>query len=190
MDENKDVVVETETVETPDTGIETLRAELERLKAENGKLKSAQSNASADASKYKKALQERMTAQEREAAETKELIEQLKAKNAALERSQLLAEQETMYVGLGFDSATAKRAAAAFYDRDSNSLAESIRDFITAHDKALAADAVRNTPRPGVSAGEPAAKVTKEQFEKMGYSDRVKLYNEDPELYNNLSGKE
>lgn len=190
MEENNAVVETTETVETSTPDLETLRTELERLKSENNKLKSAQSNASADASKYKKALQERMTAQEREAAETKELIEQLKAKNAALERSQQLAEQETMYVGLGFDTATAKKAAAAFYDRDSSSLAESIRDFITAHDKALAADAVRNTPRPGTSAGEPTAKVTKEQFEKMGYTERVALFNEDPELYTKLSGKE
>lgn len=31
--------------------------------------------------------------------------------------------------------------------------------------------------------------VTKEQFEKMGYTARVKLYNENRELYNELAGK-
>ena len=49
----------------PTEDIESLKSELERLKAENGKLKNAQSNASADASKYKKALAERMTEQEK-----------------------------------------------------------------------------------------------------------------------------
>lgn len=32
------------------------------------------------------------------------------------------------------------------------------------------------------------AKVTKEEFAKMGYQQRMKLFNENPELYNNLSG--
>lgn len=31
-------------------------------------------------------------------------------------------------------------------------------------------------------------KVTKEEFAKMGYQQRMKLFNENPELYNNLSG--
>ena len=59
---------ETKPVEGQEQGdnIDALKAELERLKIENGKLKSAQSNASADASKYKKQLQERMTEQEKE----------------------------------------------------------------------------------------------------------------------------
>lgn len=32
------------------------------------------------------------------------------------------------------------------------------------------------------------AKVTKEEFAKMGYQQRMKLFNENPELYNSLSG--
>ena len=31
-------------------------------------------------------------------------------------------------------------------------------------------------------------KVTKEEFAKMGYQQRVKLFNENPDLYNELSG--
>lgn len=33
------------------------------------------------------------------------------------------------------------------------------------------------------------AKVTKEEFAKMGYQARMKLFNENPDLYNELSGK-
>ena len=33
------------------------------------------------------------------------------------------------------------------------------------------------------------AKITKEEFAKMGYQQRNKLFNENPELYNELSGK-
>lgn len=163
----------------------TLQAEIDRLKGENAKLKNAQSNASADASRFKKALQERMTEQERADTQTKELIEQLKADNAALKRAQTLAEQKAGYIGLGLDATTAEKAAAATYDGDFTNLTAALKDFLTAHDKALLADAVRQTPRPGAGATEQT--VTREQFDKMGYQERIKLYNEQPEIYNTLT---
>ena len=183
----ENVTVATDTQETvQDTAQETvdttaLQAELERLKGENAKLKNAQSNASADASRYKKELQARMSEQERAASQTNELIEQLKADNAALKRAQMLAEQKAGYIGLGFDAATAEKAATATYDQDFSSLTAVFKDFLTAHDKALMAEAVRQTPRPGV--GAPERTITREQFDAMGYVDRVKLYEEQPEVY-------
>ena len=164
--------------------LEELKAELAKLRDENSKLMNAQSNASADASKYKKALQERMTEQERAANETKELIERLKAENAEMKRNQTLAEHTSGYLGLGFDADLAKKAAEATSDGNFSALMSVMKDFITAHDKAMQADALRNTPRPGVGAVTPA--VTKEEFQKMKYSDRLKLHDEQPELYQEL----
>ena len=168
----------------PDVTLETLKAELERLKEENGKLKNAQSNASADASKYKKQLQERMTEQERAANETKELIERLKQENAQMKRNQTLAEQTSGFMGVGFDADLAKKAAEAHVDGDFSSMINALRDFITQHDKNIRADELRNTPRPG--AGGTTQTVTKEQFDKMSYSERVKLHDEYPDLYKEL----
>lgn len=176
-----------ETTETVDTA--ELQAEIDRLKGENAKLKNAQSNASADASKYKKALQERMSEQERAATEAKELMDQLKAENAELKRSQTLAEHRAGYIGLGFDEATAEKAAAATYDGDFTNLMAAFKEFVAAHDKALLADAVRNTPRPGAGSAD-AQTVTREQLDKMNYSQRVKLFAEQPELYKTLMKKE
>ncbi len=167
--------------------LEELQAELAKLREENGKLMSAQSNASADASKYKKALQERMSEQERAATETKELIERLKAENAEMKRNQTLAEHTSGFLGLGFDAVLAKKGAEATSDGNFSALMNVMRDFITAHDKALQADALRNTPRPGVGAVTPA--ITKEQFEQLSYSERVKLYNEQPEVYKEMTKK-
>ena len=163
-----------------------LQAELAKMKAENEKLKSGVSNASADASRYKKELAARMTEQEKAAAETKELIESLKAENEALKRSQALAEHEAGFVGAGFDTATAKKAAEAFFDKDFKAFMGSLGDFITAHDKAINAETVRNTPRPGAGTV-GGATITKEQFDSMNYSERVKLFNEQPDLYKELS---
>lgn len=182
--------IETNQVETNDQNqaeatetLEALKVELEKLKAENGKLKNAQSNASADASKYKKQLQERMSEQERAANETKELIEQLKADNARLKREQEVSSRTAAFVGVGFDEPLAKKAAEA-YGFDHDGFMNALRSFLTAHDKSLQADALRSTPRPGNGSGTPA--VTKEQFDKMKYSERAKLFAENPDLYHEL----
>lgn len=187
MDDNTTMTTTQETAQetTQETvDITALQSELEKLRGENVKLKNAQSNASADASRYKKELQARMSEQERIATETKELIEQLKADNAALKRSQTLAEQEAGYIGLGFDAENAKKAAEATCDLDFGKLTSAIKDFLVSHDKALLADAVRQTPRPGVGGSDKG--VSREQFEKMGYQERLKLYAEQPDLYNTL----
>lgn len=175
----------TSTVETPD--LTELQAELEKLREENGKLKNAQSSASADAAKYKKELREKMTEQERAATETKELIEQLKKDNAALKRSQTLAEYEAGFIGQGFDNNLAKRAAEATHDQNFSDLMAAIKDFVVAHDKALAENAMRDTPRPGT--GGASVSVTQEQFDAMEYAERVKVFEDDPELYRKYTGK-
>lgn len=178
---------EVSTVETQDEEktqtLEELKAELDRLKIENGKLKNAQSNASADASKFKKLYQERMTEQERAEAETKELIASLKADNERMKREQEVAVRTASYVGVGFDEGLAKKAAEA-YGNSHDDFMDALKSFLVAHDKARDADALRKTPRPGNGGVEPT--VTKEQFNKMGYSERAKLFDEQPDLYHEL----
>ena len=164
--------------------LDSLKSELEKLRAENGKLKNAQSNASADASKWKKQLQERMSEQERAENATKELIDSLKAENERLKRDQEVASRTAAYVGVGFDESLAKKAAEA-YGSDHNGFMDALKAFITAHDKALQADSLRSTPRPGNGGTAPA--ITKEEFAKMNYSERVKLFNENPDLYQELN---
>ena len=43
------------------------------------------------------------------------------------------------------------------------------------------------TPHPSDPNKQPKS-ITKEQFNQMGYKERLKLFNENPELYNQLSG--
>ncbi len=164
--------------------LEELKAELEKLREENSKLKGATTSASAEASKYKKELQARMSEQERAANETKELIEQLKSENAAMKRTQTITEHINGFLEIGFTAEMAKKAAEFTVDGNFPAMKETFKAFIDEHDKALKADALRNTPRPG--AGTPAPAVTKEQFDKMTYSERAKIYDEQPELYKQL----
>lgn len=184
MEENKTNETANESVEVDTTTIEDLKAELEKLKATNEKLKNAQSNASSDAAKYKRQLQERMTEQERAESETKELIAQLKADNERMKREQAVAVRTAAYVGVGFDEILAKKAAESYGDNHEDFIA-TLKEFLTAHDKALQADALRSTPRPGTGGSAPT--VTQEQFDKMTYKDRAKLFEEQPTLYEQLT---
>ena len=181
MDEKKtDSPVEEKTDQT----LGELKAELERLKSENGKRKTAQSNASADAAKWKKEAREKMDEKARADAETKELIEALKAENEAMKRNQGVAERAAAYIGVGFDAELARKAAEASFDGKHEEFMTHIKAFLVAHDKALSADALRNAPRPGAGGSEPT--VTKEQFAKMNYTERKKLFEEQPDLYQTL----
>ena len=112
MDENAATTTVQETTQDTTQTVDTaaLQAELERLKGENAKLKNAQSNASADAAKYKRALNERMSEQERAETQNKELIEQLKADNAQLKRERTLAKQNAGFVGVGYEADAAEKA--------------------------------------------------------------------------------
>ena len=180
MEENTKPVEEQKT-----DSLDDLKAELERIKSENEKLKAAQSNASADAAKWKKELRQSMDEKTRAEEETKELIAQLKAENEAMRRNQGVAERTASYVGVGFSADLAKKAAEASFDGKHDDFMSALKAFLTEHDKQLAADALRNNPRPGAGGKEPS--VTKEQFDKMNYKERAKLFTEQPDLYQELS---
>lgn len=164
--------------------ISALQAEIEKLKADNEKLKNAQSNASSDAAKYKKELQARMSEQEKAETAAKEMLENLKAENERLKREQNIANGTAGFLSIGFENDLASKAAEHFYAADFSKLIETFKTFIAAHDKALAADSLRKTPRPGSGGNGP--EISKEQFAKMNYTERAKLFEENPDLYNQL----
>ena len=171
--------------ETTDVSIEDLKAQIEQLQADNEKLKRATTNASADASKYKKELQSRMSEQERKDAEEAEEKRRLLERLEELETASRNERGKAGFIGLGFADSAAKDATEAFYRGDIDAFATLFRNFLTDHDKALKAESVRNTTPPfGGSSIQQT--VTKEQFDKMSYRELNELFTKDPELYNKL----
>jgi hypothetical protein len=58
---------------------------------------------------------------------------------------------------------------------------DGLRKFVEAHDKALKENAFRNNQTlPG---GSSTKAVTKEQFDSMGYKERLEVYQKYPDLY-------
>lgn len=178
MDESNITTVETEpTVD--------YKAEYERLAAENEKLRKANTSASADASKYKKELAARMSEEERNKAEQAEANRALEEELKALRRDKAVSEHMASFLSVGYDDALAKSSAEAIVDGNTAAVFDGLKKFIALRDKAMNADAIRNTTKPGTGASNPT--VTREQFNSMSYSERVKLFENDRELYDKLS---
>jgi len=189
MAEDKANVVDVETKpEEPVQEKDTVNyeAEWKKLREENEKLKKAQTNASKDASDWKAKFRATQDEATRKEEEQKELLEQIRAENELLKKTQNLATHKAGWLGLGFSNELADTAADASVNGDFNALMDVMKKFIELHDKELKAANIRQMPAP--VSGSPQS-ITQEQFDNMSYRERDKLFNEQPELYKKLSGK-
>ena len=161
--------------------------EFKRLQAENEKLKKAQTNAAKDASDWKAKFRATQDEATRVAEEQKEALEKIMAENETLRKTQTLATHKAGWLGLGFDDTLAAEAAEASVNSDFDALMATMKKFIEVHDKEIKAANIRQMPAP--VSGTAQGSITQEQFDKMSYRERDKLFNEQPELYKKLAGK-
>lgn len=173
---------ETKTEQKTDTA--SLEARIKALESERDKLKQSVTNASADASEWKKKYQGKLSEEDK-------AREEQEAATAAMQKEleSLRAERDIAnYTGnltapdIGMDAETAKTIASAMHEGNPSAVIDGIRKFIASHDKAMAEKAMLNNPTlPGGSATKT---VTKEQFDRMGYREMLQLKTEHPDLYN------
>ena len=167
----------------------SLEARIKALESERDKLKQSVTNASADASEWKKKYQGKLSEEDK-------AREEQEAANAAMQKEleNLRAERDiASYTGtltapdIGMDAEIAKTVATSMHEGNMVSVIDGIRKFIVSHDKAMAEKAMLNNPTlPG---GSSTKTVTKEEFDKMGYTEMLAFYNEHPELYNEYMNK-
>jgi len=170
-------------ISEPTVDLKELQTKIKALEVENGKLKQSVTNASADASKWKKQYQEKLSAEEQAqikqdeatAAMQKELEDLRTERNIARISGALVAND------IGMDSATANAVATAMNAGETDAVLDGIRKFINAHDKALREDALRNNKTlPG---GNSTKAITQEEFNNMSYMEMLTLKREHPEQY-------
>ena len=140
-----------------DMSIEDISNALEKLapkdeSKETAKLKKLLENANSEAAKYKKELRAKQDAEEAAAAELKEHIAQIEARNAELEKNEKVSNLSIQLLAQGYDAETAKNTATAFIEGDMETFVSNNNKFLEVQKKAMEAEILQNTPRPGSGA--------------------------------------
>ena len=181
-----------EETETKPVDSAELDKRIKQLEAENARLKQSVTNASADASKWKKEaqakdseLQSRMTEEEKAKAQQDADTAAMKQELETLRNERNVANYKAQFVSIGFEEVIAQGTAEALNKGETAKLFDGIRKFIASHDKQLMAQSLMNNPT--ITGGVAKKTMSREEFDKMGYSERVKLYNEDPALYKEMT---
>lgn len=167
-----------------------LEAKIKQLEAENGKLRQANTAASAEASKYKKEkaeiqeqLNSKLTDDEKAKAEQEAANAAMQKELETLRNERNIAKFTGALVAndIGMDAETAKEVAEALNAGETEKVFEGIRKFIAVHDKSIREDALRNNPT--LQGGASTKDITQEQFDSMNLSEMMKFKLEHPEQY-------
>ncbi len=149
------------------------------------KLKNALNKTSSELAEYKRQLKEKMTEQER-------IEEERKAKEAereellkSLMRDKTIADNKAQFLSVGYSDELAKKSAEAMADGNMTEIFSGFKSFLEERDRSIKAELLKGTPAP--KGGTENTTITKEQFAKMNYAERAKLYEEHPETYKSLT---
>ena len=141
-----------------------------------------------EAANYKKQARATMSEAEQKALADAEKYAEIVAERDKLLAEKTIAENSSGLVALGYDEKTAKEVAAAFMNGDFATVLSAQAKFVDAQKKSVIADAVKETPKPPVNNGDGKT-LTKAEFSKMSLNEQMRVFNETPELYNELTKK-
>lgn len=180
------------TTTTPTDDVAELKAQIQNLTLTNAKLKRANDKLASENGDLNKKYRQKLTddearaldlenerkAQAEREAEKDELI-------ASLKRDKAIADSTTNYLALGWTSDEANRMAIADADNDTASRMAILKEVSERQKKET--DIANLKGRPPVNTGVGSGTtLTKADFNKMSYSEKVKLYNENKALYDQL----
>lgn len=163
--------------------LKELQNRIKALESENGKLKQSVTNASSDASKWKKQYQDKLSDEERIKQQQDEANAALQKRVAELETERNIATISGALVAndIGMDAELAMQVATAMNANETDKVLDGIRQFVIAHDKTLQENAIRNNQT--LQGGRTEHSVTKAEFDAMGYEEMVEFKKTNPELY-------
>lgn len=150
------------------------------------------SKANTEAAEWKRKHNALLSEEEKAKAEAEE-ERQRKAEEFAemqkrlndLEAEKTVTLYQTKFVSLGYNAELASATAKALSEGKMNEVFANMAQHLDTKEKELRASILKDTPTP--STGGTTDEITKDDFVKMGYAEKVKLFNENPELYNELS---
>lgn len=152
-----------------------LSSENASLTSENAKQKELISKRNSEIADFKKKEQDAMTEDEK----TKAHYAELEKTNQSLTRELALNKRIAEYVGIGYSAELAKQIAEA--ELDGKSTASLHKKFYDQKAEEIKAEIMKNNGNDVHTGGDGT--ITKEQFDKMSYEERLKLHNEQPQVY-------
>lgn len=180
----KDAYKEGMTLEEIETALESVELPTDNS-AELERLKNALSKSNSEASEYKKQLRERMSADEVKEKEESERFEKLQKDHEALLKKVALSENKSKFLALGYSDSLATETAEAMVNGEMDKVFANQKKHLESVEKKVRSDILKETPKPDGGNGEKT--ITKEEFDNMSYSERAKVYEETPEIYNQLT---
>lgn len=176
--------------------------QIDAVMAANGRdITAAKKAAEADAEKLRE-LEEKARLYD-EAEEAKKTAEQ-KLEDALKKAEQLKAENQkilnrtkaaVVFAQAGISEAEYAPILDGIVTTDEQATLALVENMVTlikakteATEKAVKEELLKSTPTPPTGGSGGDTTITKEQFDAMGYSERLKLFNEQPELYKQFIG--
>lgn len=159
---------------------------LAEVMAENKRLKKAVDKASSEAANYKKQFMSTKSEADKAAIEKAEKDASIKAELEELRKESKINRFKANFLGSGYSDDLAQKAAEAMYENDTDALFQLQKQYLSEHDKAVRAKLMKDMPAPAIGNDESVS-MTKAEFEKLGYRDRLKLKQEHPTVYHQLA---
>ena len=154
--------------------------------AEIEKLKASVSKANSEAAQYKKELNAKLSDDERKAKEDAEKWEKVLKERDELLKEKNISAHKAKFLENGYTPELATQSAEALVDGDFDTVFKLLGEYRANIEKQFKAENVDKMPKPA-GGGQKDTTVTKEQFKNMSYAEMAKLYQENPELYKQLT---
>lgn len=149
--------------------------------------KSAFDKTASELAEAKRQLKAKLTEEEQKEAERAATAKALQDELETLRKEKTVSAYVANFLSLGYDEKLANETAAAMAEGKTETVFANQKKFLEAQKQAFVKQTLEGTPRP--PAGNPdGASITKEQFNEMGYSERLKVFNEQPELFKQFTG--
>lgn len=136
---------------------------------------------------YKRKLNSATDQSKQEKAESDDKYNDLSDKYNNLVKDYEISKNASKFQKLGYTEELAHDTATAIFEGDTERVIKNQTVFQTAFEKKIREDVIKNTPKPDVKGKPKSGDLTKEEFDKMGYTERMELYTENKELYDKLN---
>ncbi|MFA5675448.1 MAG: hypothetical protein WDA65_02900 [Christensenellales bacterium] len=141
-----------------------------------------------DLAEVKRQLKAKQTEEEQKEADRLATEKAIKEELDDLRKENAVTKSKAEFMALGYDEVLAGDAAKALADGDMSKFNTAQKTFIENVKRAERAAALASDTKPPAGGGDGGgAEITKEQFNEMGYTERLKIYNEQPEVYKKLT---